>query len=153
MGKTSFDDKIKEGKAKLKGNRKPYDELENMLTTFTMAFELLPGTLPDAATAPGNENPFKQKAPADSSGGWGIPNSSAANFRQVTNGFSGRRKAAAEPGVDLNRCAVAKNPRSLLPISTPNYNWDHIFPTPLLVITQGEEWWHPYARNQPNLLI
>jgi len=69
MGKTSFDDKVKEGKAKLKGNRKPYDELKNMLTTFTMAFELLPGTLPDAAAAPAKENPFKQNAPADSSGG------------------------------------------------------------------------------------
>jgi alkyl sulfatase BDS1-like metallo-beta-lactamase superfamily hydrolase len=69
MGKTSFDDKIKEGKAKLKGNRKPYDELKNMLTTFTMVFELLPGTLPDAAAAPAKVNPFKQDTPADSSGG------------------------------------------------------------------------------------
>lgn len=69
MGKTSFDDKIKEGKAKLKGNRKPYDELKNMLTTFTMAFELLPGTLPEKAVVPAKENPFKQDVPADSSGG------------------------------------------------------------------------------------
>jgi len=69
MGKTSFDDKIKEGKAKLKGNRKPYDELGNMLTTFTMEFELIPGTLPDATAAPAKGHPFKQKAPASSSGG------------------------------------------------------------------------------------
>jgi alkyl sulfatase BDS1-like metallo-beta-lactamase superfamily hydrolase len=69
MGKSSFDDKLKEGKAKFKGDRKPYDELKSMLTTFTMEFELIPGTLPDAAVAPANENPFKQKAPADSSGG------------------------------------------------------------------------------------
>jgi len=71
MGKTSFDDKLKEGKAKLKGNRKPYDELKNMLTTFTLAFELLPGTLPDAAAtpAPVNEHPFKEPAPASSAGG------------------------------------------------------------------------------------
>jgi linear primary-alkylsulfatase len=69
MGKTSFDDKIKEGKATLKGNRKPYDELENMLTTFTMEFELLPGTLPDAAATSTNKNPFKQAMPSDSSGG------------------------------------------------------------------------------------
>ncbi len=46
MGKTSLDDKIKAGKATLKGDRKPYDELLNMLTTFTMDFELIPGTLP-----------------------------------------------------------------------------------------------------------
>jgi len=69
MGKISFDDKIEEGKATLKGDRKSYDELESMLTTFTMEFELIPGTLPDAAAAPVNEHPFKQKAPSDSSGG------------------------------------------------------------------------------------
>lgn len=70
MGKTSFDDKIKEGKATLEGDRKPYDELGNMLTTFTMEFELLPGTLPDkAASDSNNKNPFRQKLPADSSGG------------------------------------------------------------------------------------
>ena len=83
MGKTSFDDKIKEGKAKLKGNRKAYDELENMLTTFTMEFELIPGTLPDAAAEPAKGHPFKQKAPASSAGGWGISNSSVANCRQL----------------------------------------------------------------------
>jgi alkyl sulfatase BDS1-like metallo-beta-lactamase superfamily hydrolase len=70
MGETSFDDKIEAGKAMLEGDRKPYDELGNMLTTFTLDFELLPGTLPDnAAAESGNENPFKQKVPADSSGG------------------------------------------------------------------------------------
>ena len=68
MGKTSFDDKIKEGKATLEGNREPYDELGGMLTTFTMEFELLPGTLPDAAAAPAKENPFEQEAPASSAG-------------------------------------------------------------------------------------
>lgn len=46
MGTASLDDKIKAGKAKLKGNRKPYDELKSMLTTFTIDFELIPGTLP-----------------------------------------------------------------------------------------------------------
>jgi alkyl sulfatase BDS1-like metallo-beta-lactamase superfamily hydrolase len=69
MGKTSFDDKIKEGKAKLEGSRKPYDELKNMLTNFTMAFELLPGTLSEKAAVPAKENPFKQDLPADSAGG------------------------------------------------------------------------------------
>lgn len=69
MGKTSFDDKIKAGKAVLDGDPTPFDELKNMLTTFTMAFELLPGTFPDAVEAPVKENPFKQDVPADSSGG------------------------------------------------------------------------------------
>ena len=58
MGTTSFDEKIKQGKAKLEGNREPYDELGSMLTTFTMEFELLPGTLPDTETAPAKEKSF-----------------------------------------------------------------------------------------------
>ena len=61
MGTVSFDEKIEKGKATLKGNRKAYDELESMLTTFTMAFELLPGTLPDNVAAPAKGHPFKQK--------------------------------------------------------------------------------------------
>jgi len=69
MGAKSFDDQIKAGKAKLKGDRKPYDDLKNMLVSFSMAFELLPGTLPDAAKPASKTNPFKQDAPADSSGG------------------------------------------------------------------------------------
>jgi alkyl sulfatase BDS1-like metallo-beta-lactamase superfamily hydrolase len=48
MGMATLDDKIKAGKAKLKGNKKPYDELKNMLTTFSIDFELIPGTLPSA---------------------------------------------------------------------------------------------------------
>lgn len=68
-GETSFDDKIKQGKATLKGDPKPYDELGDMLTTFTMDFELLPGTLPDnAGAASANDNPFRQKAPSSSAG-------------------------------------------------------------------------------------
>ena len=69
MGTASFDDKLKEGKAKFKGDRKPYDELKSMLTTFTMEFELIPGTLPDAAATPATENPFMQRAISNSVGG------------------------------------------------------------------------------------
>ena len=45
MGSASLDDKIKAGKATLKGDRKSYDELKSLLTTFTIDFELIPGTL------------------------------------------------------------------------------------------------------------
>lgn len=69
MGTVSFDEKIKSGKAKLKGSRKPFDELSKMLKTFTMAFELLPGTIPGVVSIPSNNNPFKQALPANSSGG------------------------------------------------------------------------------------
>jgi len=62
MGKASFDDQIKNGKAKLVGDRKPYDDLKGMLDQFDMGFEILPGTgakdlTPAKAT-------FEQQAPA-----------------------------------------------------------------------------------------
>jgi alkyl sulfatase BDS1-like metallo-beta-lactamase superfamily hydrolase len=44
MGAVSFDDQIKSGKANLVGDRKPYDQLKNMLVQFDMGFEILPGT-------------------------------------------------------------------------------------------------------------
>ena len=69
MGKTSFDDKLKEGKAKLKGDRKPYDELKSMLSTFTMEFELIPGTLPNIKATSTNKNLFKQNVISNSVGG------------------------------------------------------------------------------------
>jgi alkyl sulfatase BDS1-like metallo-beta-lactamase superfamily hydrolase len=44
MGAVSFDDQIKAGKAKLAGDRKPYEQLKTMLVQFDMGFEILPGT-------------------------------------------------------------------------------------------------------------
>ena len=62
MGKASFDDQIKNGKAKLVGDRKPYDELKGMLVQFDMGFEVLPGTGTKDLTP--KENPLAQQAPA-----------------------------------------------------------------------------------------
>jgi alkyl sulfatase BDS1-like metallo-beta-lactamase superfamily hydrolase len=45
MGAVSFDDQIKAGKAKLVGDRNPYEKLKTMLVQFDMGFEVLPGTL------------------------------------------------------------------------------------------------------------
>ena len=45
MGVVSFDDQIKSGKAKLVGDREPYEQLKTMLVQFDMGFEILPGTL------------------------------------------------------------------------------------------------------------
>jgi alkyl sulfatase BDS1-like metallo-beta-lactamase superfamily hydrolase len=45
MGAVSFDDQIKSGKAKLDGDRKPYEQLKNMLVQFDLGFEILPGTV------------------------------------------------------------------------------------------------------------
>jgi len=44
MGAVSFDDQIKSGKAKLVGDRKPYEQLKAMLVQFDLGFEILPGT-------------------------------------------------------------------------------------------------------------
>ena len=62
MGVTSFDDQIKAGKAKLEGDRKPFDQLKGMLVQFDMGFEIMPGT--GAQDMTDEENPFAQPAPA-----------------------------------------------------------------------------------------
>ena len=63
MGAFSFDDQIKAGKAKLVGDRKPYEQLKTMLVQFSMGFEILPGTLP-AKSDEKPTNTFEQKPPA-----------------------------------------------------------------------------------------
>ena len=62
MGQATFDEQIASGKAKLEGDRKPYDELKGMLMQFNMGFEVLPGTGGTSLTAP--KDPFQQQAPA-----------------------------------------------------------------------------------------
>jgi len=63
MGKATFDDQIKAGKAKLVGDRKPYDQLKNMLVQFSMGFEIMPGTKA-AMTSKTDLTPFEQESPA-----------------------------------------------------------------------------------------
>ncbi|MCG8636697.1 MAG: SCP2 sterol-binding domain-containing protein [Desulfobacterales bacterium] len=59
MGKTSFDEQIKSGKACLEGDRRAYEQLKSVLTHFTPDFELIPGTQADQ---PGKTKigPFEQ---------------------------------------------------------------------------------------------
>jgi alkyl sulfatase BDS1-like metallo-beta-lactamase superfamily hydrolase len=47
MGQASFDDLIKEGKAKFDGDRTGFDQLRAILVPFTPDFEILPGTAPN----------------------------------------------------------------------------------------------------------
>ena len=54
MGAVSFDDQIKAGKAKLVGDRKPYEQLKTMLVQFDMGFEILPGTVAKDLTPENN---------------------------------------------------------------------------------------------------
>jgi len=63
MGKATFDDQIKAGKAKFEGDRKPFDQLKNMLVQFSMGFEILPGTKTGEAATP-DKNTFKQEPPS-----------------------------------------------------------------------------------------
>jgi len=44
MGQASFDEQIKNGKAKLKGDRKVYEQLKSTLVDFQLGFEMMPGT-------------------------------------------------------------------------------------------------------------
>jgi len=60
MGKATLDEQIANGKAKLTGNRQPYDELKSMLVQFRPDFEILPGTAGTSPAAPADRNAFEQ---------------------------------------------------------------------------------------------
>jgi len=63
MGTATFDDMIKEGKAKFDGSREPFDMLRSSLVQFAMDFEVLPGTGGKRLAQPTGE-PFEIKPPA-----------------------------------------------------------------------------------------
>ncbi len=46
MGQASFDDLIRDGKAKFEGDRSGFDQLRSIIVPFTPDFEILPGTAP-----------------------------------------------------------------------------------------------------------
>ncbi len=62
MGAVSFDEQIKADKAKLEGDRKPYEQLKGMLVQFDPGFEILPGTSQQDLVS--EKNPFAQEPPA-----------------------------------------------------------------------------------------
>src|SRR5262249_35905080 len=65
MGAATLDDQIKNGKAQLTGDRKPFDAVRGMLTEFRMDFQILPGTGgTSVVTAPPDEHPFEQESEA-----------------------------------------------------------------------------------------
>jgi alkyl sulfatase BDS1-like metallo-beta-lactamase superfamily hydrolase len=66
MGAVSFDDQIETGKAKLEGNREPYDQLKTMLVHFELGFEMMPGT--GTADLTPEEKPLQAEQPASSAG-------------------------------------------------------------------------------------
>jgi alkyl sulfatase BDS1-like metallo-beta-lactamase superfamily hydrolase len=66
MGAVSMDDQIVAGKARLEGNREPYDQLKTMLVHFELGFEMMPGT--GSADLVPKEKPFQAEQPASSAG-------------------------------------------------------------------------------------
>ena len=66
MGAVSFDEYIKSGKAKLEGNREPYEQLKGMLVQFDLGFEMMPGT--GAKDLMPEQKPFQADPPASSAG-------------------------------------------------------------------------------------
>ena len=59
-GEATFDDLVKNGKAKFEGDRKPFDQLRGTLTKFAPDFELMPGTKSGKlAPAPAPQEPFE----------------------------------------------------------------------------------------------
>ena len=68
-GTATFDDLLKEGKAKFDGDRKPFDVLRSALVRFTPDFEMMPGTAPKGSKKMVEQKPFQAHEPADTSGG------------------------------------------------------------------------------------
>ena len=69
MGKATFDDLLAAGKAKIEGNRKPFDQLRGILVQFTPDFEMMPGTKPAKAATPPAKDAFEQAELGRSDGG------------------------------------------------------------------------------------
>lgn len=67
MGAVSFDEQIASGKARLEGDRKPYDELAGMLVHFDLGFEIMPGT--GAVDLTPDKNSFEQDELGRTDGG------------------------------------------------------------------------------------
>ena len=67
MGAVTFDEQIKSGKAKLKGDRKPYEQLKEMLVHFDIGFEMMPGTGAQDLTP--EQKVFEQEEPGNTAGG------------------------------------------------------------------------------------
>jgi alkyl sulfatase BDS1-like metallo-beta-lactamase superfamily hydrolase len=68
-GQSTFDKLLSEGKVKFVGDRKPFDQLRGVLTTFTPDFELMPGTKSKVKPAPAPaKDPMTAPDPASSAG-------------------------------------------------------------------------------------
>jgi len=67
MGAVKFDEQIKSGKAKLKGNAGVLEELKQMMVHFDVGFEMMPGT--GAKDLTPEQNDFEQEELGNTAGG------------------------------------------------------------------------------------
>jgi alkyl sulfatase BDS1-like metallo-beta-lactamase superfamily hydrolase len=68
-GKATFDELEAAGKARLEGDRAPFDQLRSMLEVFTPSFEILPGTKGQETKPSQSRDPFEVQELGDTSGG------------------------------------------------------------------------------------
>jgi alkyl sulfatase BDS1-like metallo-beta-lactamase superfamily hydrolase len=68
MGVRTFDDLVKDGKAKFEGDRKPFDQLRSLMVSFTPNFEILPGTAAKKSTPGAKPMEVPDLLPPDSAG-------------------------------------------------------------------------------------
>jgi alkyl sulfatase BDS1-like metallo-beta-lactamase superfamily hydrolase len=68
MGVRTFDDLVKDGKAKFEGDRKPFDQLRSLMVSFTPNFEILPGTAAKKPTPGAKPMEVPDLLPPDSAG-------------------------------------------------------------------------------------
>jgi alkyl sulfatase BDS1-like metallo-beta-lactamase superfamily hydrolase len=68
-GTATFDELIKNGKAKFVGDRKPFDQLRNALMRFDPGFELIPGTKSKTSVPNPAKDPMQVQGLADTVGG------------------------------------------------------------------------------------
>ena len=68
-GQATFDSLLSAGKAKMDGDRKPFDQLRSIIERFSPDFEIMPGTKPAKAITHESKDPFEAHSFADSTGG------------------------------------------------------------------------------------
>lgn len=68
-GLTTFPALIGDGKVKLEGDPKPFEQLRGLLVEFTPDFAIVPGTKPDKVAIASEKDTFAQPEPANTSGG------------------------------------------------------------------------------------
>jgi alkyl sulfatase BDS1-like metallo-beta-lactamase superfamily hydrolase len=68
MGRTTFDNLLAAGKAKVEGDLKPLAQLREAVIQFSLDFEIMPGTTAVSTAVAATKDPFEQSTPSQSDG-------------------------------------------------------------------------------------